>query len=279
MEQLADVEPMVQTLDIPVPQGGDQLVEAFWDLDLPIPEQVIEAPKFTSSGRRSRKRPVPVVQQTAEQLVEVPTIVSVSSLRALVVFKFSQGQNSTAFVVQNMLTFQFCVVEVFKVYAQDRFLLLHPLTHLVLRMRFFRMVFRTYPPCGKKCVVGPHSGSELSADFTPSTPAAYEDSDEPPMWYDEDGNAWVVFWPVVPAEQWSYCVVGTLQGDEVTRLVFLFFGIFCPSLCNDRCPGLVKTERSHHASVHGGCWKNFWIACARCSYLEICSIVSFWPCI
>ena len=56
VEQLADVVPMVQILDIPGPQAGDQLVEVFRDLDLPIPEQVVEV-------------------QTAEQLVEVPEFV------------------------------------------------------------------------------------------------------------------------------------------------------------------------------------------------------------
>ena len=35
-------------------------------------------------------------------------------------------------------------------------------------------------------------------------------------------------------------------------------GIFltCPSLCNDRCTTTGKTDRSYHASVHGGFWKN-----------------------
>ena len=76
--------PFVQILDAPVPQMGNQLVEAFWHLDLPIPEQVIEVPKISSSSRRSRRRWVPLVQQTAEQLVEVPAIVSFSFLHGLV---------------------------------------------------------------------------------------------------------------------------------------------------------------------------------------------------
>ena len=72
VEQLADVVPMVQVLDIPEPQGVDKLVEACRHLDLHIPEHVIEVPKISSSRRRCRRRRVPVVQ-TAEQLVEVPT--------------------------------------------------------------------------------------------------------------------------------------------------------------------------------------------------------------
>ena len=41
---------MVQILDIPGPQGRDQLVEACRHLDLPIPQQVIEVPKTSSSS-------------------------------------------------------------------------------------------------------------------------------------------------------------------------------------------------------------------------------------
>ena len=71
VEHIADVVPMVQILDAPVPLVGDQLVEAFQHLDLHVPKQVIEVPKISSSSRCSRRRRVPVVQ-TVEQLVEVP---------------------------------------------------------------------------------------------------------------------------------------------------------------------------------------------------------------
>ena len=78
VEHIADVVPMVQILDAPVPRGGeqgvDQLVEAFRHLDLLIPEQVIEVPMVSSSRRCGRRR-LPV-QQMAEQFVEVPEFVS-----------------------------------------------------------------------------------------------------------------------------------------------------------------------------------------------------------
>ena len=106
----------------------NQLVEAFQYLDLPIPEQVIEVPKISSSSRRSRRRRVPLVQQTAEQLVEVTTIVSFSSLHGLV------ERNVDIPVPHGWGGWG--GGGVFMVYAQDRFLLLHPLTHLVLRTRF-----------------------------------------------------------------------------------------------------------------------------------------------
>ena len=80
--QIVDSSLVVPSLDVPVPQLENQLVEASRLLDLHIPEQVIEVPKISSSSRRSRRRRVPTV--TAEQLVEVPTIVSFSSLHGVV---------------------------------------------------------------------------------------------------------------------------------------------------------------------------------------------------
>ena len=94
VEHIADVVPMVQILDAPVPQVGDQgvdqLVVAFRHLDLLIPEQVIEVPKISSSRRDCRRRRVPVVQ--AEQLVEVPGFVSLAHalLRQIADIQFPQ---------------------------------------------------------------------------------------------------------------------------------------------------------------------------------------------
>ena len=56
-------------------------MEAFPHLDLPIPVQFTEVPKISSSSRRSRR--VFRAPQTAEQLVEVPKIVSISSVHGL----------------------------------------------------------------------------------------------------------------------------------------------------------------------------------------------------
>ena len=84
MVQIVDSPQVVRSLDVPVPQMENQLVEACRRLDLPIAEQATEVPKIPSSSRRSRRRWVPLVQQTAEQLVEVPAIVSFSFLHGLV---------------------------------------------------------------------------------------------------------------------------------------------------------------------------------------------------
>ena len=75
VEHRIEACPFVLILGAPVPQEGDQLVEACRHLDLPNPEQVIEVPKISSSPRRSRRRRVPPSTQTAEQLVEVPEFV------------------------------------------------------------------------------------------------------------------------------------------------------------------------------------------------------------
>ena len=72
--------PMVQILDAPVPQLVEQLPDIlhFFDTLTPVPEQVIEVPKIVLDD-------VPVRTsvrdtQLVEQLVEVPTIISYSSL-------------------------------------------------------------------------------------------------------------------------------------------------------------------------------------------------------
>ena len=68
------------SLDIPEPQMGDQLVEVLQKIDMVIAEQVIAVPKISYDSYTprvvDRRRP-----QKAEQLVEVPTIVSFSSLQ------------------------------------------------------------------------------------------------------------------------------------------------------------------------------------------------------
>ena len=73
MEDMGNVYPFVQILDLPVPQMADTVLEFFRLLDLPGAEQVIEVPKVSSSSCPSRA--VLRAPQVLEQLVEVPTIV------------------------------------------------------------------------------------------------------------------------------------------------------------------------------------------------------------
>ena len=70
-------------LDVLQPQMGDQLVEVLRKIDTRSSHQVIEVPKVFSVSaplRRVESRP----PQTAEQFVEVPTIISYSSLQQTV---------------------------------------------------------------------------------------------------------------------------------------------------------------------------------------------------
>ena len=80
MEQLADVVPMVQILDSPVPQMVEQLLEVFRLLDTQMPvEQAIAVPKISLD--RIPQRSADLVPQMVEQLVEVPTVLTLSSLQ------------------------------------------------------------------------------------------------------------------------------------------------------------------------------------------------------
>ena len=165
-------------------------------------------------------------------------------------------------------------MEVFKAYAKDRVLLLHPLTHLVMRMRLL-LVFSHFSPNLKKCAVGSALG-ELSADFRTSTSGSCGPG--PFLWRDEAGFQWVQMasgrWCRVdnPAVHWDApgwwgCCCG-LQ----------FLGSFCPSLCNDRCRSRVQAElgslfmrQSTVAFERISC-----ISCSRCSHLDIWRILSSW---
>ena len=84
-EQTAVYAPTVQILDPPVAQTVDQLADVLKQFDFQVPEQVIELPKTSPSSRWSMHRFVdsPSQPQTAEQLVEVPTIISFSSLQRI----------------------------------------------------------------------------------------------------------------------------------------------------------------------------------------------------
>ena len=74
VEGLGEFAPMVQILDAPVPQMVDNVAEALRLLDRPIAEQVIAVPTVSCSPCPSRSRvPEP---QSADQLVEVPTVLS-----------------------------------------------------------------------------------------------------------------------------------------------------------------------------------------------------------
>ena len=79
-DQFVDTASALPILDVPVPLMGEQLVDVlhFFDALIPVAEQVIEVPKIIIE--RIPPRTVVREPQLVEQLVEVPTIVSYSSL-------------------------------------------------------------------------------------------------------------------------------------------------------------------------------------------------------
>ena len=76
---IEDIVPYVQILDVPVPQLGDRVVDLLHEIDAPaLVEQVIAVPKISMDRAVSRR------SRRAEQLVEVPTIISYFSLQRTV---------------------------------------------------------------------------------------------------------------------------------------------------------------------------------------------------
>ena len=75
MEDLGELAPSVQLLDLPVPQMVENVTDTLLRiLDFPIAEQVITVPTVSCASCPSRSRvPEP---QSADQLVEVPTVLS-----------------------------------------------------------------------------------------------------------------------------------------------------------------------------------------------------------
>ena len=77
-EQIVDPVPVVPMLFMVEPQMVEQLVDMLSPLDFRVAEQVIDVPKIVCPPRAART--VLRAPQTVEQLVEVPTPVSYSSL-------------------------------------------------------------------------------------------------------------------------------------------------------------------------------------------------------
>ena len=82
VEQRIVHTPHVQILDALVPQKVEKLVDFFKNFDVEVPAQVIEVPKITQYIIPQRS--ADLVPRMVEQLVEVPTIVSYSSLQRTV---------------------------------------------------------------------------------------------------------------------------------------------------------------------------------------------------
>ena len=83
VDQIVDAVSGLLILDVPVPQMVDQPMALLMAFDFLVPEQVIKVPMISTPSRCPRA--VLSVPQTAEQLVEAPTIVSlIEVIRQLV---------------------------------------------------------------------------------------------------------------------------------------------------------------------------------------------------
>ena len=189
VEQIVDTAFFVPSLDV---------------LDVHIPEQVIEVPKISSPSRPCRRR-VRFAEQTAEQLVEVPTIVPYSLLQRTVeqnvvipvpdrggrnvgLQGFPPRQSSTAQLASQERSSERIVEEIVDSRVlggglQD----FHPVqgssaSSLSSREHAGEGFFRTFPRVKKSPKVSPHSGSELSADFDPSTLSAHQMAPSGLLW-------------------------------------------------------------------------------------------------
>ena len=126
-------------------------------------EQLVEVPTIVSSSS--------LQQQTAEQIIDIPVPHGRAGQAGLQ--GFSQGQGSAAFSGADLVD-----IPVPRGGGSSRtsFYCFILALHQVPWMRLFHVGFRTFPQSQKSARLGPHSGSELGADFNPRTPAACGDS-------------------------------------------------------------------------------------------------------
>ena len=118
----------------------------------------------------------------------------------------------------------------------------------------FTVFFRTFPQI-ESAKIGPRSGSELSADFSSSTPASHLAHVDlgPLLWRDEAGFEWVQ----KASGRWYSVDNPAVHFDAPGCLAFSSWGVFRPS-CNDRSQGRVQAELGSLFMRHSTwLWKNF----------------------
>ena len=178
-------------------------MEVCRQLDTPIPEQAIEVPKISSS-RQSRRRRVRFAEQTAEQLVEVPTIISYSSLRGIVqqnvdvpvphgrdrvgggLLGLLPGQSLTAFGGARFPAATAEQIVDTPVPRDSR--VLHPASSSSGLPGMANQGFFALFPERKSAHLGSHSGSELPPESSPSTPLA-----QPEGFFTDAAGVWMQF--------------------------------------------------------------------------------------
>ena len=216
-EQIVDPVPVVPLLHAFVPQKVEQLVDILAPLDFRVAEQVIEVPKIVCPPRAART--VLRAPQTAEQLVEVPTIISFSSLlqrtleqnvdipvrgrggRNVDLQGFLPGQGPTApYSSLERLSDQILEQTVdipisvggladFRPRQSSSSVAHSPAAWLNPEDEPFQRVFRTFSPEEKSATVTRHMGARVSRHVSSSTSSAYG----PRSWVDDDtGEVWTL---------------------------------------------------------------------------------------
>ena len=156
---------LVHRLEVPVPQMGEQMPDVlqFFASFLPgVAEQVIEVPKIFLDTTPQHLGDVLRQPQMVEQLVDVPTVVSYSSLQQHTAEQIVDipvpggagggGRGHQGFAGQSSTASS---------------------SHVRAADGAGEGVFRTFPRMKKSAKRSPHSGSELGADFT-STLSAHQ---------------------------------------------------------------------------------------------------------
>ena len=230
MERTVDFvccSPTVQILDALVPLMVEQLPDVFrfFDRRTTFPEQVTAVPKILPEDVPFRA--VLRDPQLAEQLVEVPTIVSNSPLQRMMEHNvgipvpgrgrrisglqgFSPQQNSTAPRFSKKRISEQIVEQIVDIPGgglQDFRPGQSSSSSLHVPARISEEGFRTFRQIKKSAKVGPHSRSELLPEPSPSTRRAYavpmvpeqeepvlaesEEEEDPNSWRDEFGRLWM----------------------------------------------------------------------------------------
>ena len=209
VEQTADYAPVVQILGAPVPQMVDQLVAILSHVDSLVSEQVIAAPKISWPSRFPRT--VLREPQKAEQLVEVPTIVSLVQVIEQTVdipvgagggsgngghqgFLPGQGFQPTLVPIAESLT-----IPVPPPFGLRGLQGLHPdPSSAAISSQpagdAFQVFFRTLRRRKKSAKVTWQEGARVVADSSSSMPASHDNE----WWEDADGNMWLK----MPSGRW-----------------------------------------------------------------------------
>ena len=206
VEQIVDTVLFAPSLDVPVPQMGNQLVDVCRLFDVLIPEQAIEVPKISPTPRLPRRRRVRFAEQTGRTVggstddhllffftadcgAERQHSSSWSWRATSRSSRFSPRQRSTAVHASLERSSERIVEQIVdsRVLGGG-----FSASSSSSREHAGEGVFRTFPRIKKSPKLGSHSGAELLPESSPSTLSAHQmANDERTSMVDANGHAWV----------------------------------------------------------------------------------------